>query len=90
MTEVRGVNLRDLRTLSPRTRHLLACVFPDEDQAGRWLDRPNPVLGGAPRQLIDQGRERELQNYLAKWLIPSDPPPVPLEALFPPQDPAAS
>ena len=90
MPEARQGSLQDLRSLSPRARHLLACVFPDEDQAGRWLDRPNPALGGAPRQLIEQGRERELQNYLAKWLVPSDPPPVPFEALFPPQDSATT
>ena len=90
MNEAREGSLPGHKSLSPRTRHLLACVFQDEYHAGRWLDRPNPALGGAPRGLIEQGRERELQIYLAKWLVPSDPPPVPFDALFPQQDSADS
>lgn len=90
MSEAREGSLPNLRSLSPRTRHLLACVFQDDTQAGRWLERPNPALGGAPRQLIEQGRERELQNYLAEWLVPSAPPPVPFDALFSSQDSADS
>ena len=73
--------------ISPRTWSLLNTAFQDPHQAECWLQRSNPTLGSAPQQLIDQGREREVQTYLTRWLNPADAPPVPFEALFSGQDP---
>ena len=66
---------------STRTRQMLACLFP-EDEGARWLRRDNPGFGCAPLRLIEQGRETEVQRYLARWMQPAEPPPATFESLF--------
>jgi hypothetical protein len=56
---------------APRTFLLLECVFQAEAPATAWLDRPNPRLGGVPRVLIRDGREKEVQAYLVDWILPA-------------------
>ena len=72
-----------LRRPAPGTRILLEAVF--QEQAEQWLERPNAALGGSPRQLIAQGREREIQSYLSSLLAPADAPAATFESLFQPQ-----
>jgi hypothetical protein len=54
-----------------RTLLLLECLFQAEAPAEAWLDRPNPRLGGVPRSLIRDGREKEVQAYLVGWILPA-------------------
>ena len=54
--------------MKPRTKQLLSWMLPEEDMQDRWLNSHNTNFDMHPQQMIDQGREPEVESYL-HWAV---------------------
>jgi len=57
-------------------------VFRTRQAAHAFMTVPCPALGGAPKQLVESGREDEVLAFLAKLEHDAPAPPATLDKIF--------